>query len=253
VLSAAFEHYQQQQYLTALGLREARRQASAGSTAVAQVVARYQATSAQLTINSTPAELVEQGLDAPPVHGRIATAALLTGATTVDLLDAAADRDAMERLVITLIQDAGRTAAAVDIARRPKITGYVRSLTPPSCSRCAILAGRIYRYSQGFERHPHCDCLMTPTTESTGQDLVTDPTDLLARGQITGLSKADLKAVDLGADLGRVVNVRRAAAGLQVRSSVYSRAGRLTPEGVLTVASDRPQAIELLRKFGYLI
>lgn len=34
--------------------------------------------------------------------------------------------------------------------------GYVRVLNPPSCGRCAILAGRFYRWSAGFQRHPMC-------------------------------------------------------------------------------------------------
>src|SRR5690348_18342012 len=35
-------------------------------------------------------------------------------------------------------------------------------LNPPSCQRCAILAGRWYRWSQGFLRHPRCDCVNLP-------------------------------------------------------------------------------------------
>src|SRR5690606_23965723 len=33
---------------------------------------------------------------------------------------------------------------------------YVRMLTPPSCSRCTVLAGRWYRKNAGFARHPGC-------------------------------------------------------------------------------------------------
>lgn len=57
----------------------------------------------------------------------------------------------------TQIADAGRGATSVAIAATPKVTGYVRMVNPPTCSRCAILAGRWYRYNRGFERHPRCD------------------------------------------------------------------------------------------------
>lgn len=251
MLATALEQYRQQQLITAAGVRQARRLASRGPKAVTPVIASYQLASISLTTGSTPAILAEQGIEAPPVAG-ISTSSLLTGAVASDLLTKVEMPDAFDRLVGSLIQDAGRTAAAVDVARRPGITGYVRSLNPPSCSRCAVLAGRIYRYSTGFQRHPQCDCLMTPTTHEVGKDLITDPTDLISAGLIRGLSKGDMSALDAGADLGKVVNVRRKQAGLTVGSSVYSRAGNLTPQGILSVASDRSEAISLLRKYGYL-
>lgn len=252
MLQSALEQYRQQQRITALGLRQARKVATSGPDAVARAVITYQLASIALSTGSTDAILAEQAITAPPV-AQIGSAALLTGTAITALLDSVDSPAAFDRLVASLILDAGRTATAVDIARRPALAGYVRSLNPPSCSRCAILAGRVYRYSTGFLRHPLCDCLMTPTNEAEGADLVTDPTDLLHAGQITGLSKADMTALDAGADLGKVVNIRRHAAGLSVGSSVISRAGKLTPQGVLRIASDRAHAIELLRRYGYLI
>jgi hypothetical protein len=186
--------------------------------------------------------------------GRVATGALLTlGSAIADRLEQAQTNAAFDAIVLSLVQDAGRTAAAVDVGRRPAVTGYVRSLNLPSCSRCAVLAGRVYRHSTGFLRHPRCDCLMTPTTGDIGPELVLDPADAIADGQITGLSRADLDALDAGADLGQVVNVRRKAAGLTVGTSVVTRAGRLTPQGVMRAAGDdRDRAIELLREHGYI-
>lgn len=252
MLDSALSHYRQQQILTAAAVREARNRARRGAHAVVQGVQAFQLASITLTLQSTGAELVEQGITGSAVAEVNAGSLLTERAAMSSMLEQIATRDAFDRLVASLVQDAGRTAAAVDIGRRPDVTGHIRSLNLPSCSRCVILAGRVYRYSEGFQRHPLCDCLMTPTTEKAGRDLVTDPGEALARRQVTGLSKGDLQAIDSGADLGRVVNVRSKKAGLSVGSSVITRAGRLTPQGVMKVASDRPEAIRLLQQHGYL-
>lgn len=252
MLTSALDQYKQQQRITTAGVRQARKVATRGPDQVARVLVAYQAASIALATDATPSILAEQGIAAPP-SAPIASASLLTGSAAISLVNSLETPAALDRLVASLIQDAGRTASAVDVARRPALTGYVRSLNPPSCGRCAILAGRVYRYSTGFQRHPLCDCLMTPTNEAEGRDLVTDPTDLLERGLIRGLSIGELEALDAGADLGRVVNVRRKQAGLSVGSSVITRAGRLTPQGILRVASDRTEVIDLLRRNGYLL
>jgi hypothetical protein len=148
------------------------------------------------------------------------------------------------------VQDAGRAAESVATAARPD-TGHVRYLSPPSCGRCAVLAGRVYRYSEGFKRHTNCDCTMIPTTVANPQ-FVQDPVDLMERGQIRGLSKADMQAVADGADLGKVVNVRKRAAGLRESGRVLARAGKPTPEGIYRLASDQTAAVAMLRRFGYL-
>lgn len=252
MLRSALEHYRRQQRITALGLTEARRGATRGSGAVIRALARYQAASIALTMEFSSAELQEQGIDAPP-QGQVVPAALLTsGAASSQMLARTANAFAFDRLIATLINDAGRTAATVDLGRRPALTGHVRSLNPPSCSRCAVLAGRVYRYSTGFLRHPGCDCLMTPTTESAGRDLILDGEQAVRDGQVRGLSSADREALGAGGDLGQVVNVRRQGAGLTVGSSVVARAGRPTPQGILSASPSREDAIERLRAAGYL-
>jgi hypothetical protein len=60
----------------------------------------------------------------------------------------------LEMLAQTMVQDAGRLAVGAALVARPHVAGWVRMLTPPSCSRCVLLAGRWYRYSAGFARHP---------------------------------------------------------------------------------------------------
>lgn len=157
-----------------------------------------------------------------------------------------------DQLIASLVQDAGRAAEGVAIAARANI-GHVRMLTPPSCGRCAVLAGRVYRYSSGFLRHPGDDCVMIPTTLAN-RDYIQDPAELLKQGLVTGLSKADQKAIADGADFGQVVNVRLRKAGLTESGRVLSRRGRATPEAIYHEAgNDRDRALALLQAAGYLL
>lgn len=252
MLDSALKQYEQQQRLSAAGLVQARRVAGRGSRAVAVVLTRYQLAAIALALESAPRTLSEQGLS-PAAEGRVVAEALVTGGGATDLFDKASSDAAFDRLVLALINDAGRTAQSVDLATRPAVSGYVRSLRPPSCGRCAVLAGRVYRFSQGFRRHPQCDCLMTPTSDTIGPSLVTNVGALVSVGHIRGLSQADAAAVNDGADLGRVVNVQRKEAGLMVGSSVLERSGRPTPAGIYRVASDKADALRLFRRFGYVI
>jgi hypothetical protein len=62
----------------------------------------------------------------------------------------------LERIVATETADAARVSTGVAIVNDRKTAGFIRYLTPPSCSRCVILAGLWYRYDAGFDRHPQC-------------------------------------------------------------------------------------------------
>jgi hypothetical protein len=174
-----------------------------------------------------------------------------TGAEMLSQMLDSAGNGGFDRLIRSLVQDAGRAAENVAVASRPGV-GWVRHLNLPSCSRCVVLAGRIYRYSDGFERHPEDDCTTTAVQEGD-TELVADPIDLARRGLIRGLSKADQEALELGADFNKVVNVRRKNAGLMQSGRVLARAGRLTPEGIFRIASDRDEAVTLLGRYGYLL
>lgn len=195
--------------------------------------------------------LADQALD-------VAADALLNSAAFTSSLNdmlAAIDKAAtdfqFDRLVESLVQDAGRAAESVAIAARPDVR-WVRHLTLPSCSRCAVLAGRVYHYSEGFERHPGCDCVMIPTTVAA-PDLTYDLDGLVKSGQVTGLSKADRRALRDGADFGQVVNVRGTKAGLTESGRVLYRRGRMTPEAIYRqTGDDRDAALALLQRFGYL-
>lgn len=70
-------------------------------------------------------------------------------------------RSEFQKLIPSMVADSGRKAATALNATR-FTGGYVRMLNPPSCSRCAILAGRWFRWNDGFQRHPQCDCVHIP-------------------------------------------------------------------------------------------
>lgn len=252
MLTAARREYEQQSRLTALAVHETQRIAQRGSRVIATAVRSYQAAAVALALGSMGSTLAEQGIDATQEAAVVPVSLLTEARPLAAMVDQAESDYQFSRIVETLVRDAGRTAIATALGATPAVTGYVRSLTPPSCGRCAVLAGRVYRYSTGFQRHPRCDCLMTPTTEAIGRNLVTDPADAYRKGQIRGLSEGDRFALDNGADIGQVVNVRRKEAGLTVGSSVMVRAGRLTPQGCLMFGSDRADALRLLKVHGYV-
>lgn len=170
-----------------------------------------------------------------------------------------------ELVVKTQIADAGRAAAGVDTAARPRI-GYVRMLNPPSCSRCTILAGRFYRWNAGFSRHPGCDCVHVPSTENVSGDIRTDPYEyfnsLSESEQDRLYGKASAQAVRDGGDIFQVVNARRGVKpGGLVTTEGTSRRGaygagkrpRLTPEGIYSQGRSREETLRLLEQNGYVL
>lgn len=173
----------------------------------------------------------------------------------------AAGGRALDMYVHTMVADAARGAASVAITARPKV-GWVRMVNPPCCSRCAILAGKWFRHNAGFRRHPRCDCSAIPALEDVAGDVGTDPDALFASGQVKGLSADERKSLEAGADLGQLVNARRGATGMTTtegtskRGFARQRLGdrkRLTPDGIYRIASDRTEAITLLRANGYVL
>ncbi len=188
-------------------------------------------------------------------------------------------------IVSTQVADAGRVAAGIGIAIDRMAAGYERVLTLPSCSRCIVLAGRVYAWSDGFQRHPLCDCIHVPITVA---DLDRGPTGNSAdeifaamstseQNKVLGVAGAE--SIRRGADLGQVVNARkgmyeaggrkytsegttaRGLAGkrlgqLQKRKGSRYRASnvpRLMPEQILAEAGgDRAEAARLLKRFGYI-
>lgn len=248
---AARKHHGLSALLSQRAVREARRVRGRGLPRVASVIAAHQITSARESQSAVGEILAEQGIRAIPE----ASLALVGYATEpgriAAMLDTTTTRFAFDRLVASLVQDAGNAAEQVAIAARPNV-GWVRHLTPPSCSRCVPLAGRVYRYSDGFLRHPGDDCVTIAVAEGDAS-LAADPVEMVRGGQVSGLSKADHVAILDGADFNQVVNVRRASAGLTEAGHTLARAGRPTPAGIYRIASDRRESLELLARFGYVL
>lgn len=250
MLRSSTDDYRRRQRLTAAAVVQARKTDAAG---IVRLMPRYQTAAVALALQATEDQLSEIGLAAAAVAQVDPISLLTPPRALLTMLKRAESQAAVDRLVQTMVSDAGRTAQSVDFARRPKVAGYVRFVNPPCCSRCAVLAGRVYRHSQGFQRHPLCDCGMQPVGDDVPDGMVTDPSELIANGQVAGLSKGDRIALDNGADLGQVANVRRKKAGLTEGSSVLERGGKLTPQGILRATDNRDEQVALLRRYGYLL
>lgn len=210
-------------------------------------------------------------------------------ATTVGVLGDAAMQAGLASLVsisTTAIEDAARQAVGAGMVARPAVSGWVRAVNAGACARCVILAGRFYRWSDGFERHPRCKCKNVPTDEKIAGDMVTDPRGYVdgldddARRKLLGPNGA--KAYADGANLNQLVNARRGVGKAQLygRKITYTtegvtkrglygrkqqqlaalngkqydanRAPRIMPETIYEIAQDRAEARNLLVRYGYL-
>jgi hypothetical protein len=172
----------------------------------------------------------------------------------------------------TALSDTGRHAESLAMGVRP-VTGYVRMLTPPSCSRCVLLAGARYGMREAFQRHPGCDCRHIPASEDIAGDIMTTPGDyfdsLATAEQDKAFTKAGAEAIRNGADMGQVVNARRGMRAAQiggrktlVTSSGTRRTGlygsrlrnkpRLMPESIARIATSKDDYLRLLRANAYI-
>jgi hypothetical protein len=119
----------------------------------------------------------------------------------------------------TLLSDTGRAAEKVSGGAH-RVKRWTRMLNPPSCGRCVILAGKVSRQSEAFNRHPGCDCRNVPSTEDTGDDARTDPKAYLdslseaEQDRVLG-SKANGQAFRDGADMNQLINAYRRAGAVR--------------------------------------
>ena len=249
-LTSARRNYRLSALISTRAVREARKVRNRGTGAVAGVVAAHQVAQAQTSQAAVAEMLVEQEIDAA-AEAILNLVGFTTDLQSLDAMLETVDTDyQFDRLVESLVTDAARAAESVAITARPHIY-HVRYVNPPCCARCAILAGRVYKWSEGFKRHPGCDCSMIPTTVAS--PYAQSPDDLVAAGLVRGLSKADMRALADGADLGRVVNVRSRKAGMLTAGQALTRAGKPTPAGIYRlVGDDRAKALELLKQHGYI-
>lgn len=209
-------------------------------------------------------------LDLPRIG---ALEAIGQGAPASAVLAAAGQR--LQTFALSLVQDAGRQAVSTGIAARPTV-GWRRMVNPPCCERCAILAGKWFRWNQGFQRHPRCDCTHIPAAEDSPGNVGTDPDALFASGQVRGLRDAEARAIADGADPIQVVNARRgrgndgmtttegttrrgvasrairASGGTERRTGGRRRVVRPTPEAIYQQAASREEALQLLERNGYI-
>ncbi len=192
-------------------------------------------------------------------------------------------RNFLELVANTQVRDAARAAESTSItvsepenpAGKKVTVGWVRMLTPPSCSRCAVLAGKFYRWNSGFERHPNCDCRHIPTTLAGANEVLTNPyvyfNSLSETEQDYYFGKAQAQAIRDGADINQVVNASRTAGsmftaddgrrytreGTTRRGFARGVAGRVLRPTVWQLYRDangnQEAAKALLLKFGYAL
>lgn len=233
--------------------------------ALTATVTTLQTRAARESMRAVEAILAEQQLTAP-AEAQVAPSGFAgvasDGRPLGSLLEQADSALALETMAITQVADVARISAGVATTVRPKVHGYIRNVGPSCCSRCAVLAGRFYRWSADFKRHPRCRCTMVPTTHDTSE--IDDPMSLFRQGRITDLSQAQRDAIADGADISRVVNattrkgaVYSAGGGIRLTREATTRRGtgqrvRLTPESIYQLASDRDDAIRLLGVHGYI-
>lgn len=171
----------------------------------------------------------------------------------------------LERILVTQVADASRAAVQVGMVNDRKVRGYIRHLTPPSCARCVILAGRFYRKNAGFKRHFRCDCVNMPCAEVIEPQDPKAMFDAMSPQQLrkAGWSDADVQAINNGADLNQVTNIKKALLSTEVagRQVQVTRVGtskrrpiRLTPDSIAEIAGDdQAEQLRLLRVHGFIL
>jgi hypothetical protein len=140
-----------------------------------------------------------------------------------------------------LLSDTGRAAEGLNMYARSDSDGWVRMLTPPSCGRCVVLAGKWFRHNEGFSRHPPtCDCRHIPASESVANDLTVNPHDYFdsldeaEQNKMAG-SVANADAIRDGADMNQIINAYRKSAGMSFAQEspikINTRGNKFTTEG----------------------
>ena len=291
---AALRYYVQQQQIaaaTAASARKLWRRVDANfdasfaevKPALLSIVQTGRAAAAASSLAYTPAVLRETGQEAAP-FGLVSTARALEaapdgrdmstlldgarvyaknsvarGATTQAALDKASTW--LTQTVLTVLADTGRGIVASDIAQRPAVTGYTRMLNPPSCNRCVILAGKWFRWNEGFRRHPRCDCRHIPASENISGDLTTDPyayfKSLSPEQQEKTFGRIESRAIREGADIYRVINTGSAAKGGRGLATAkaaarYGTPSRMTLDDIFRTAGTRTNAIRLMEREGFI-
>lgn len=248
-----------------------------GQLAAARLAMPYlRATAREQGVSRLSGVVVPEAFAGVAADGRDLTRLLMQPAlkTAGLLVRGADDQDALRsglaslmRIVTTEIPDAGRAAVGAGIVANRKFVTYVRMLKLPSCGRCIVLAGRQYAWSQGFLRHPNCDCYHLPVVHDGTGDLPGESPKQVFAGltreqQDQAFGRDAAEAIRAGGDIGQVVNARRGvytAGGQEFTTSSTTRRGRAkgmqrpTAEQIMRSHRDnRTAAIEQLRRYGYI-
>lgn len=232
--------------------------------------------------------LDEQGMRAPAV-ARVEPVAFARGSSGLPLVDVLATVPAavkseigrgartralrsglslLEGITETHIADAARLSTKANMVVRPEVKTWTRVLNLPSCGRCAILGGHVYRWNEPQRRHPRCDCrLVMSISEEAPPDRLIDP-----RAYFDSLSTAEqdkhfgmgvaerirggddvVKAVNSSRDQWRVrlSNERKAAKDAAVPESELGTPQTFM-ESLIHRVNDRDAAIRNLADAGYV-
>ena len=159
----------------------------------------------------------------------------------------------MQSVIGTQVQDVARSASGT-VTTATDGAGWIRYVNVPCCQRCAVLAGKWFKWNQGFSRHPPtCKCIHRPARRG---NVPPGWTQQVEDSQIRDLTEAQRKALAEGADRTRVLNAYRHSNSTSERLAMHEsaeRGGILTPEGIYARATTREEAIELLRRYGFLL
>ena len=236
--------------------------------------------------------LDEQGMNAPAV-ATVEPLAFARGSSGLPLTDVLATvpaavkaaigngaRDAaltrgltlLEGITETQVADASRLATQAASVARPDVRTWVRVLNPPSCGRCAVMAGSVYHWNATFQRHPRCDCRTVPSTDASPEHLTFNPhayfDGLSAAEQDKHFGKAVAADIRSGTDLVKAVNAPRDAWRVRLANERKAEAARWgskpatgaataqTPqtfmESLIANVNDRNAAIRNLADAGFL-
>ncbi|MFB7162322.1 hypothetical protein [Streptomyces sp. NPDC056242] len=136
----------------------------------------------------------------------------------------------MARYASTALADTARSADQVGMAANRNCVAYVRVVQLPACSRCIVLSGQMYSYSEGFDRHPNCDCQTLPLRQHEWPGVPT-PKQLFESMSMAEQRRVftvdGARAIGEGADVMQVVNARR---GMDT-AHVFGRDVKATHEG----------------------
>lgn len=158
----------------------------------------------------------------------------------------------VQNIIGTQVNDTARSASGAVMTATPN-AGWIRYVNVPCCQRCAVLAGKWFRWNEGFRRHPSCRCMHRP---AKSRDIPAGWAQAVHDEDIHDLTEAQRKALAEGADRNRVLNAYRGTNSTSERLAMHStseRGGVLTPEGIYARSKSREEAVELLRRYGFLL